>query len=218
MVFLRAGNTNNFDTLYHFNAIPGNKWLLPDEAPPSGCSRHIVTVLDTGHRRINSVNLRWLKVNIYNNTAFVNDTLFERIGFKKFFYLRHLICPIPQGADLPFVTNLRCYNDNQINYKLVSGGCDFIPLWPNHVKENEIDDDDISFFPNPVSDKLNITFKQDRFKPYKIVINNCLGENVYQLIDATSSQIIDVSFLKTGIYYLKVYDERSYKIYKIVKE
>ncbi len=216
IVYLAIDNTSTFDTLYNFDAVPGDKWLLPDNNVIGlSCVKSKLTVADTGHRVIQGVNLKWLKVTISNGSPIL-DTIYERFGLKQNFYLSFDVCS--SSHDNWAGGPLRCYSDNQIsNYKNVSFACDYLPS-STSVKENEIGDDEISFFPNPVSNKLNLTLKQTKFKSYKIVIINYLGEIVHQLNDPISTQNIDVSFLTTGIYYLKVYDDRKQKTYKMIKE
>lgn len=214
--FLRSGNTNNFDTLYDFNAYPGNKWLLPDAVPASGCNRHIVTVLDTGHRTINSTNLRWLKVSIFDNIQLVNDTIFERIGFKQYFYFAHYICPIPPAADPPFVTSLRCYSDYQINYKLYSA-CVSIFLHGTSIEENSVLNS-VSIYPNPSENKIFVDYNLQEMNPVKLVITNYLGQVVYETENVLPNQETDLHTLEKGFYFFTIQSGKRQKTFKIIKE
>lgn len=76
---------------------------------------------------------------------------------------------------------------------------------------DEFDISEISIYPNPTSENVNIISKN---RVLKIFIYNNTG----QLVLSNSNQI-DVSNLKTGMYFCKIIDKnRNYKFYKITKQ
>lgn len=87
------------------------------------------------------------------------------------------------------------------------------------VKENADDDVHISVFPNPVKNKLVIEAKNNNLDSIKFNLFNALGQQLNFKLELTNSKAeIDIHNLFSGIYYLKVENDHSQKIFKIVKE
>lgn len=72
----------------------------------------------------------------------------------------------------------------------------------------------ISVFPNPVSDKLSI-FRNNRSNPAEIQIISSLGQAVYYNQNFTLDYI-ETKNMVNGIYFLKYSDKKSFSIKKIV--
>ncbi|GAB4451379.1 MAG: hypothetical protein OHK0036_11790 [Bacteroidia bacterium] len=76
------------------------------------------------------------------------------------------------------------------------------------VKENNIAIDNLSFYPNPVQNSLNITAKVNMPMSINISLFNILGNEVHQqtmnLNNGYFKKTIDVSNLPSGIYFLKI--------------
>ena len=74
-------------------------------------------------------------------------------------------------------------------------------------------------FPNPTKNNIIIEGVSDTKS--EIIILNSLGEEVIKLINRTSgfiSETIDLSKLETGIYFVKIRDDKSQIIKKVVKQ
>lgn len=197
-----------FDTLFCFNVPIGFKWGL-QPSTYTDCPnpvKPIVTVLDTGHRIIQGVNLKWQKVN-YNlqNGSFVNDTIYERFGylntnpFNPYNYCSSI-------ADADYYLTFRCYGDNQIidlkyghNYN-----CDYVL----GVNENVLIPNSFSIYPNPSNDLLTVqsSTKQDNFV---IKIYDMLGEEVINEKVTTPQFTVNTGCLSTGIYLLNLYNDKQ---------
>jgi hypothetical protein len=76
-------------------------------------------------------------------------------------------------------------------------------------------ENDIRFFPNPTRNKITFEYK-DELQLQTINIKNILGQQVLQFIEPKKE--IDVSFLSTGIYYLRVETNKGSKTFKLQKE
>ncbi|MEO7080976.1 MAG: hypothetical protein ABIY71_05580, partial [Flavobacteriales bacterium] len=121
VVWMFDPQSNAFDTLYNFNALPGDQWqLLPMPGPPTCSTSSYYTVLDTGTTVVSGFSLRWLSVDVTyvlepdNDTMIFADTLVERIGSLQSYMLPYDAC---NGMlDWSEGGNLRCYSDNEINY------------------------------------------------------------------------------------------------------
>jgi bilirubin oxidase len=77
-----------------------------------------------------------------------------------------------------------------------------------------------NLFPNPVNNKLYITFNQPAMQAYYIRITNLLGKTIYMLPAPDLENGIDVSRLTTGVYFLELTDQKTKQtiLKKFVKE
>jgi hypothetical protein len=209
VVFLYNQNTNNFDTLYNFNAALGSKWLLPaiyTNTFMAPCNRTTITVIDTGHTTIQGISLKWLKVN--------GDTILERIGFLNQYFFQYDNCTSPY--DYNEGGGLRCFSDNQIlNYNKTTNACNYLysTLSINEVEINN----NLKIYPNPFHKNFIITTNTTESK--KLVITNTLGQTIYQTEFYQNSISIDLSELQSGAYLAEVYlnNNFSYRS-KLIKE
>lgn len=76
----------------------------------------------------------------------------------------------------------------------------------------------VIIYPNPLINKLNINFEMNIAENYYIQITNTIGQTIYSKDTLTQKQEIDLSFLKSGIYYLRVQNNSEQKVFKIIKE
>lgn len=215
VVFLNEKNTNNFDTLYYFNANPNYEWLLPASYANTAiatCARSKVTVLDTGHQVIQGNNLRWLRVSLTNGFP-STDTIFERIGFLKNYFLQYDRCTASQ--DYHEGGPLRCYSDNQIlNYKKVSYACNYLSI-PSNLREYS-SLFHLKVYPNPANSSLTVDLNDNNNCSIRLI--NSLGQVVYQVeYSLERKQEIDISDLVPGIYLLKIERLGISNIVKVLK-
>lgn len=73
---------------------------------------------------------------------------------------------------------------------------------------------DFKIYPNPIKDILYLEFEQSATK---LKITNALGQTVFVLNEPLPKQEVDLSFLSSGIYYLKVWNQDGQQITKILK-
>ncbi len=219
VVYLYNTANNNFDTLYNYNGTIGDKWSLTPSNYTT-CAKSRVTVVDTGHKLIQSVNLRWMKVNITGymssstNTLSATDTIFERFGSVNNLFINPFnLCPWAIDGFSP--NNLRCYSDNQIiNYTRTSIACNYYFTVTSINKFNS-NEEGLKIYPNPTNGILNISSTSSATK---IEVINILGELVKEE-DLDRKQSTDISDLPNGIYFLKVFDKNKLiGKTKIVKE
>jgi hypothetical protein len=76
----------------------------------------------------------------------------------------------------------------------------------------------VNVYPNPVKDLLYVNGEADFLGRTDLKISNALGQIVYSKNDINLNEQIDLSFLKAGIYYLKLESKNDQKMYKIIKE
>jgi hypothetical protein len=208
VVYLYNQYTNVFDTLYNYGANIGDSWRMPAYLNPSftsQCNRVLFTVLDTGHKVIQSQNLKWLKVQ-------GGDTIFQRIGLLNNYFFNFDICT--GVVDYTEGGPLRCFSDNQItNYKRIPQPCTFLI---SGINDNEISQK-LEIFPNPASEHLNLVNSDLHDQNGEIYFYNILGEEVKKF-QLKNKEKINIESLNKGIYFVKFISSDN-KIYsgKIIK-
>ena len=220
ILYLLDPNSNNFDTLFNFNAVIGSKWGLPNKSTVN-CSKSRVLVTDTGHNVIQGVNLKWFKVTltsyVYNwpNPVTANDTIYERLGcLTQYFFGSEDVCPTITDATKG--GPLRCYSDNQIiNYKRYSGLCNDLYI-PTTIKEY-LTEIKLQVYPIPANDVLNIDMIELPSSEKSIIkIKDLLGKTV---LENELNKQINIKDLKPGIYFLHFYNqEKLIAMQKIIKQ
>lgn len=194
-----------FDTLFCFNVPIGFQWELQPgtytSCPTS--ARTIVTVLDTGHRVIQGVNLKWQKVQ-YNSLSgsLVNDTIYERFGylntnpFNPYNYCSSI-------ADADYYLKFRCYGDHQIiDFKYGHNyNCDYVL----GVEELSFSDNFVEVYPIPTDDILNIKTIASG-NNLTIEIYNNLGALIMSDPGKQDLEFLDAKHLLSGIYFLKLFE------------
>jgi hypothetical protein len=71
--------------------------------------------------------------------------------------------------------------------------------------------DNITIYPNPVTDKLYVKMISSNSN---IVIYNCIGTIIHQVIVNGAETTIDVSSYARGVYFIKVNDSDAQKFVK----
>lgn len=84
--------------------------------------------------------------------------------------------------------------------------------------EQEGEADLIRLFPNPTAGKLSFEAATVFSTQFKLIVANSLGQLVYVNPCFRLHETADLSFLKTGIYFLALQDERGQKMFRILKE
>lgn len=102
---------------------------------------------------------------------------------------------------------------SQFVVNTVSLDLNLLPLFTHNAFENEIEG--FKLYPNPVKDgKVNITSNKNL--PKQIIIYDVLGKEVFKY--KLTSQILNVSDLRKGVYILKAVEEDKATTRKLVIE
>lgn len=88
---------------------------------------------------------------------------------------------------------------------------------PNEVNEMKISKDNISVYPNPASDKINIVFSDRIAVATNVEIFDTFGKMVLLENIANNVNSIDVSSLTKGLYLIKIKNEYSEVVNKFIK-
>lgn len=76
---------------------------------------------------------------------------------------------------------------------------------------------EMTIYPNPTNDILNIDFSSLEAKNIKLSILNNVGQKVYENLNFTA-QSIDVSKFNTGVYFVEIQSENQSKMLKFLKK
>jgi len=202
VVWIYVEETNEFDTLYNLNAMPGDHWAMVPLPDPFVCiAESRVIILDTGTVVMNDIPLRWLAVeNHYNldpDELVVPDTIVERIGSSGVYMLPQDPCNGFGGQAEG--GGLLCYADAEIDYiSPFIQACDIglgIPVNSNSAG--------VRLFPNPGSDELQISFSATG-PANTVLVHDIHGRLVAQQAVQRSSFTLDTSLWNSGQYILSV--------------
>ncbi|PIV61801.1 MAG: hypothetical protein COS14_03945 [Bacteroidetes bacterium CG02_land_8_20_14_3_00_31_25] len=79
------------------------------------------------------------------------------------------------------------------------------------IEENILEPKDFNVFPNPTTGKITV-------KGEKIIICNILGEPIYTLLLKEEFNDIDLSNFKSGVYFVKIFDNKKFYTVKLLKQ
>ena len=167
---------SSFDTLFNFNALPGERWSMVPLPDPLACTTESwVEVVDTGSTMIDAVPLRWLAVNYHNITddqEFVGtDTIVERLGSKSQFMLPQELCNTLVSPGSTF--DLLCYSDNTIAYVQPA----IVHCNPGSAIPSNATHSALELVPNPGSD--GFTLKANEASQAMITVPDARGALVF---------------------------------------
>lgn len=84
---------------------------------------------------------------------------------------------------------------------------------------NEMDENEIKMYPNPVKDLLYLEFNKALRENSTVIVRDVINREVItHTIQNSNRQKIDVSVLSNGLYFLEVNDNNAKKIFKFLKE
>jgi len=87
------------------------------------------------------------------------------------------------------------------------------------ISESTSSCENISIFPNPATNQLNITINNSNFISAQITITNIIGEKVLpSVILSLSKETIDISTLSKGMYFAETIVDGKKSVMKIIKE
>ena len=75
----------------------------------------------------------------------------------------------------------------------------------------------LMIYPNPTIDSFTISFDTETLNDFTIQVFNILGKKVLKKINS-NSKTVDISFLESGVYILKISKENQHKTLKLIKK
>ncbi len=115
---------------------------------------------------------------------------------------------------------LNNFSSGSLVYDITSedGNTEYWTVNVTTTSVNEILNNAVSIFPNPVKDIFFIEFNNTKVKNSKADIYDTTGKLVKSYELNTDTNLINISNLSEGIYILKIRSEKSYAFKKIIKE
>lgn len=119
----------------------------------------------------------------------------------------------------------KCGNDNVVGFAKWIGGNSTV-LCSNTFSisytyvgvAEQINFSDLKIYPNPVTDKLNITSENFEQHNFTLQIYNALGEVVFFKDNLNNENIIDLSGITPGLYFVKIQNATQQKTFKLIKK
>lgn len=208
VIFLRY--QNQWDTLYHFNALVGEHWRMAKQPTTSVCPDNSrLKVLATGNKTINNETRKYVVVDFCHpdlSSLGVQDTIVENIGFIGSYFLPYdqFDGAVDGNEGGPF----RCYShDNFATYAPhFSGACDYI------IGMEELATT-FSIYPNPVQDEIHLSTEfSSAFTRYTLY---SLDGKMQQA--GPISETIPLNHLRSGNYILEISNSTQKQFAKVLK-
>lgn len=231
IVYLFDETSGNFDILYNFNASQGDTITVKDspfngycpETVPSGLFEYVIDevtdsliygVMLKKQTVTPTINADWIFTDPFSSN---NYPVIEVIGSTKFLF------GVPAFQVMEGSINcLRCYKDSLLSYKS--------PSWPDTLPCNYLqpinnngvilinENHQIQIYPNPAQHFLNIIIPVIEGSEYTIGIYSVTGS--LQLHGKTKEKVtqVGISNLPTGLYFIRVANDRSVFLGKFVRE
>ncbi len=199
-----------WDTLYWFDAVPGDSWI-PAWAFSGECPEgHRLVVLDTGTVVIDGVELRSMDVQRSTDDQPTGpiETVFERIGNTQGFFQWVPDC----GGALECYCTFGCYSDQTLSYPAAGSACGL----PVSISVNTEKGAAIDVYPNPGMDVLHITTTGKGLAVVRVTDTS--GRDMAQL--ALTTQTIALSTLQwpPGVYVVEVTTSEALSTVKWIKQ
>lgn len=195
-----------WDTLYWFGAVPGDRWYAPGddgECGPYPAGMH--QVMDTATVIIDGLSLRELSLVAIDELGTPSGdtlTLTERIGLTNGSF-NFLSGCIPTSV----TETLLCYTDEGINLVTPAGELSCSSL----VGILPLDDDLlIHLFPNPGSESFTV---QLPFGPYQVDVIDQNGRLVSHGTVIGGSSKVDTQLLAPGVYFIRATNAQGVRSY-----
>lgn len=209
VVWIYVPSTDAFDTLYNFNAVPGDRWSFVPMPVPLACTDESwVEVVDTGRTAINDVQLRWLAVENHNITEdfeFMEaDTILERLGPKALYMLPHESCN--SGVSPGLICCLLCYSDAQIDYMRPSiVDCELgMGTMSNSGSEG------LELFPNPGQEGFDMNLPNG--SQGLVTVYDARGSAVFGPVSRSGSFHVDAEAWSSGLYSIRFHPSKGLPI------
>lgn len=206
---------NEFHPLYNFGAQPGDTWDLGIDTNVFMCSSSIVHVDSIGVININTQDYRWISVSMLPNSSVgLNGKIVERFGA-----MESYLFPTLRNCDSTVVVdfnyyNFTCYQDNSFPlYNVTQDDCEY--LLDIGIDEKDYLYHSINIYPNPTDQSLILTFENN--ENCDISIYNIWGQLIKKISTNSRKINIDMSSYNPGTYLIKIENNKSTIMKKIIK-
>lgn len=194
-VYLFDSISNSFKLIYDFSALPGDtiEVFCPERVGDST----ITIVVDS----VSTININGIILGVQHvsQTAmayyYMSGIIIENIGWTGFMF------PLSTLADPPYGGALRCFQNDSIGlYKLSTVDCDYLTGIESINNSNNI-----SIYPNPANEVLNISILKDvDFTNTTVSFVDVAGRQVLNQQINSFETTIQINHLPNGIYLLNI--------------
>lgn len=203
VAYIYVPSTDAFDTLFNFNAVPGDRWnYVPLPFPLACTDESWVEVVDTGTTIMDALPLRWLAVNKHDVAEGIEylwpDTIIERLGPLHSYMLPHEQCNTLVSPGV--IGGLLCYSDAEIEY--MDPTIEDCELGMGLASAGAAAD--VQLFPNPGHDGFMLTMPTGSSS--LITVYDARGSLVHDPVPGYGSTQVDSSVWPSGLYYIHVSD------------
>ena len=169
----------------------------------------------SGHKIENSVMLVWETANEINNNHFTIEKSLDGNSFES-------IAIIIGAGNSNSLLNYEVYDNNPYNginyYRLKQTDFDGKYTYSSIIAVNfKNDKEEINIYPNPFNDRTNVYFSDNEHLPFNIEMFDALGKIVREEKQITGNIfVIEKEQLKSGIYTLRIYNDKQSIIKKVI--
>lgn len=207
-VFFYDNKFDSFQMLYRFNAVKNDSWYILAEKYQNLIDTIMVRVDSTSSMLVNNQSLKVQYVsyiNLKSPTYAHKSTIIEKIGDPAYMFDYYI--QYTGFCDINYPRGLRCYEDTIIgNYHFANmDSCMHTYIWPIGLKP--ISEEDIILYPNPTNETIYITGLNHTAYFQMYDINGRLVKS-----GNTKDAQIQVKDLVSGIYMLRIFDEKANEI------
>ena len=188
-----------FYVLYNFGAKPGDSWNIGVDTNTYKCSKSYVKVDSIGTIVLNATKYRWISLSTLPNSSMgLNGKVIERFGaINDYLFPTYRNCDTNIATDLGSYT-FSCFQDQNFPlYNVLNKDCEYLLT----INLPEIEQS-VKIYPIPTKGKLYISRGSN--SEILIKIFTITGNEVYSKHAMTN--VIDLSDLNDGIYFLRIYD------------
>jgi hypothetical protein len=200
---------NNWQTLYDFDALPGQSWqnniLKPCDASNTLTTLYTVTVDSVKTTTVNGINLKQLVVKYWSQQSYLplgyeKVVITERFGSSGFLFNFYCAASFTDGDGL---RGIRCYKDNAFGSKQFSSiNCDGTNVG---LSQNTYQNLDFQIFPNPSNSFVTIHSEIKLIDEDVVIsIKDLFGREVKRLKWHSEKNDVDIHQLSNGIYLLSI--------------
>ncbi len=206
--------SNEWDTLYWFSAVPGDRWWPPGIDPFCGGNWGMWEVSDTATMQISGYDLRSLTVRPLDEFGVPQEneqrTILERLGVIEG-SLAYVACIIAEDG-----YSLRSYLDYAFPI-FDTGETSLCENFLGGIQNAELISS-LVVFPNPGSDQLNINWSVLQDAPVQIGIYSMLGELLRSETASVSPITLQTHDLPAGCYSIRLIGDDGSSSVKWLKQ
>jgi len=210
-VYLFNHVSNEFELFYDINSPIGDTWSVQRIDLPLESLQ--VTVMDKAIFKVNGHQLKTLIVNINYFVFNYVDTIMERIGYLGMF------APHMPGIVDGYFRGIRCFEDSFLGFVDFNDlqECDYVELPTANTHFYGRISSIFKLYPNPFESTVTLHFPDFHHPGYQLKLFDGLGKKVFESEHLDETNILELSALQKGIYFINVSGKDMCSTQKLIK-